>query len=157
VVYDRAFFDALETRDKVFEPLCSYDRYHALLHQADVAPLPLEPTRFNRNKSDLKFLEAAAHEVAALASPTVYGGVIRHGETGLIYQSAPDFASQLTRLIDDVTFRRRLAASAHRYVAEHRLLGRHVASRHRWYRSMLERLPELDRELRDRLPGYFSH
>lgn len=57
VVYDQAFFDALSTPYKSFEPLCSYERYHELLHSADIALLPLEPTRFNQHKSDLKFIE----------------------------------------------------------------------------------------------------
>ena len=108
VVYDRAFFDALETEDKFFEPLCSYDRYHALLEQADVAILPLEPTRFNRHKSDLKFLESAAHGVAALASPTVYGEVIRQGETGLIYESPDDIRGA----VDPADRRRGLSPTA---------------------------------------------
>lgn len=155
VVYDRAFFDALETGDKVFEPLCAYDRYHALLGQADIALLPLEPTRFNRHKSDLKFLESAAHGVAVLASPTVYGEVIRHGVTGLIYESPDHFAVQLTRLVDDEGLRGHLAANAYHHVAAQRLLGRHYKARHDWYQSMRERLPELNRELRDRLPELF--
>ncbi len=57
VVYDRAFFDRLETSYKLFEPLCSYKRYHELLDEADVAFLPLAATRFNEHKSDLKFIE----------------------------------------------------------------------------------------------------
>jgi glycosyltransferase involved in cell wall biosynthesis len=152
VVYDRAFFDALTTPHKAFEPLCSYDRYHALLHAADVALLPLEPTRFNRHKSDLKFLECAAHGVAALASPTVYDRTIRHGETGLIYHSLDEFAAHLDRLIRDVPFRRSLAESAYRHVAEHRLLARHVHARLDWYRAMLDRREQLDLQLRQRVP-----
>ena len=153
MVYDQAFFDALETTDKVFEPLCSSDRYHAVLDTADIVLIPLQPTRFNQHKSDLKFLESAAHGVASLASPTVYSRVIRHGETGLIYESAEEFASQLTRLIDDVPFRRRLAENAYRYVAENRLLARHYRERDAWYRAMLVRLPELNQELNDRVRG----
>ncbi|MBV8128171.1 MAG: methyltransferase domain-containing protein [Planctomycetaceae bacterium] len=152
VVHDQALFQALETTDKAFEPLCSYDRYHSLLHMADLAWLPLEPTRFNRHKSDLKFLECAGHGVAVLASPTVYSGVIRHGETGLIYGSQEGFRDQLVRLIVDTTFRRRLATSAYREVAENRLLARHYRQREAWYRAMLGRLPELNRELMERAP-----
>jgi len=156
VVHDRAFFDALETSDKVFEPLCSYDRYHDLLHTADLAWLPLEPTRFNQHKSDLKFLECAAHGVAVLASPTVYAGVVRQGETGLIYESAEEFALQLMRLIMDIPFRRWLAENAYQYVAEHRVLARHFREREAWYRVMLARFPELNRELKQRVPALFS-
>jgi SAM-dependent methyltransferase len=152
VVYDRAFFDALRTPCKAFEPLCSYDRYKALLHAADIALLPLEPTRFNRHKSDLKFIECAAQGAAALASPTVYERTILHGETGLIYHSLDEFAALLDRLIRDGPFRRGLAAAANHYVAEVRLLSRHFRIRHDWYRAMLDRREPLDAELRRRVP-----
>ena len=122
VVYDRLFFDSLTTDNKAFEPLCSYERYKALLSQAEIALLPLEPTPFNRHKSDLKFIESAAHGAAVLASPTVYAHTIRHGETGLIYSSLEEFAALLDRLIRDGPFRRSLAIAAHRHVKENRLL-----------------------------------
>ena len=155
VVYDRAFFDALTTPHKAFEPLCPYDRYKALLQQADIALLPLEPTPFNRHKSDLKFIECAAQGAVALASPTVYDRTIRHGETGLIYRSPDEFAALLDRLIRDVPFRHGLADAAYRYVADHRLLSRHFRARHDWYRAMLERREELDADLRRRVPEIF--
>jgi SAM-dependent methyltransferase len=152
VVYDRTFFDALATPYKAFEPLCPYDRYKTILSSADIALLPLEPTRFNRHKSDLKFIECAAHGAVALASPTVYDRTIRHGEMGLIYHSSDEFAAMLDRLIRDAPFRRNLADAAYRYVAEHRLLSRHFLARHDWYRAMLDRRDELDAELRRRVP-----
>jgi SAM-dependent methyltransferase len=153
VVYDRAFFEALETSDKAFESLCTYDRYHSLLDEADISLLPLEPTRFNQHKSELKFLECAAHGVAALASPTVYSRVIRPGETGLIYHSPEEFASCLADLICDPGLRHRLAENAYHDVAETRLLSQHYREREAWYRLMFDRLPDLNRELRQRLPG----
>jgi hypothetical protein len=152
VVYDRAFFDALETPFKTFEPLCSHDRYHELLQAADIALLPLAPTRFNQHKSDLKFIDCGGHGVVALASPTVYGSTIRHGETGLIYHSLDEFTALLDRLIRDVAFRRRLAANAYRDVADNRLLSRHFRERYDWYRQILDRRAELNVELRRRVP-----
>ncbi|MGP0065994.1 MAG: methyltransferase domain-containing protein [Isosphaeraceae bacterium] len=154
VVYDRAFFDALTTPYKAFEPLCPYDRYKNILHSADIALLPLEPTRFNRHKSDLKFIECAAHGVVALSSPTVYDRTIRSGHTGLIYRSLDDFAAMLERLIHDGPYRRILADNAYRYVAEHRLLSRHFRARLEWYRAMLDRRGELDADLRRRVPEF---
>jgi SAM-dependent methyltransferase len=152
VVYDRRFFDALTTPYKAFEPLCSYERYRALLLQADIALLPLEPTRFNRHKSDLKFIECAAHGVVSLASPTVYDCTIRHGETGMIYHSLGEFEAHLGRLIREGPFRQGLATAAYRYVVENRLLARHIRARYDWYWAMLSCREQLDAELRQRVP-----
>jgi glycosyltransferase involved in cell wall biosynthesis len=157
VVYDRAFFEALTTPNKIFEPLCSHDRYHELLQAADIALLPLEPTRFNRHKSDLKFIDCGAHGAVALASPTVYDQTIQHGETGLIYHSPDEFAAMLDQLIRDAVFRGRLAANAYRYVAENRLLSRHFRARYDWYCHMLDRRAELNVELGRRLPELTGH
>jgi SAM-dependent methyltransferase len=156
VVYDRVFFDALDTAHKVFEPLASYKRYHELLHEADLALLPLEPTRFNEHKSDLKYLECGAHGVAALASATVYGRTIAHGETGLLYSSAEEFSRNMVRLIDDVSLRHQLGENARRYVAENRMLSQHFHSRYKWYRQMSVRLPELNADLKARVPQLFQ-
>jgi len=159
VVYDRAFFDALATRHKAFEPLCSHDRYHELLHEADIALLPLEPTRFNQHKSDLKFIECAAHGVVALASPTVYEHTIKSGETGVVYHSLDEFEMLLDRLIQNAPFRHRLGENAYRFVAENRLLACHFRARHDWYLAMLDRRIELEAEaeaeLRARAPELF--
>jgi SAM-dependent methyltransferase len=152
VVHDRAFFDALATPYRTFEPLCPIDRYRAILNTSDIALLPLAPTRFNRHKSDLKFIECAAHGVAVVAGHTVYEGTIRHGETGLIYRSADEFGELLDRLIRDGPFRRSLALAAHRYVAENRLLARHFRTRHEWYCAMLDRRDQLDLDLKQRVP-----
>jgi SAM-dependent methyltransferase len=152
VVYDRAFFDALSTPHKVFEPLCSHDRYHELLRSADIGLLPLEPTRFNRHKSDLKFVECAANGVVALASPTVYERSIEHDRTGLIYQSPTEFGTMLARLIRERPLRRRLASNAFQLVARDRMLARHYQTRLQWYRRMLACKDALEAELRERVP-----
>ena len=118
-----------------------------------MALLPLSESRFNACKSDLKYLECAAHGVACLASPTVYGSTIRHGETGLIYRSPAEFEALLRRLVAEPALRSSLIAAAYREVARDRMLGPVVRDRHRWYLGMGGRLPELTAELRDRVPG----
>jgi SAM-dependent methyltransferase len=155
VIHDRDFFDALQTGHKDFVPFCPYDHYQEVLRSSDIALLPLNPTRFNTLKSDLKFIECAAHGVVALASPTVYSGTIRPGETGLIFGSPAECEALLAQLIADAPLRDRLAAAAYRYVADQRLLAQHYRERYRWYTQMLDRLPALNRELRARVPELF--
>jgi SAM-dependent methyltransferase len=156
VVADQQFFDALHTDAKVFEPLCAYARYVEVLRDCEVALLPLEPTRFNRMKSDLKFLECAGHGVAALASPTVYEGSLADGTTGLFYRSPGEFEERLRILLDEAPLRHRLAANAYAWVRENRLLCRHYRARYEWLTGLLDHVAELNAELRCRAPELFT-
>ncbi|WP_158633337.1 glycosyltransferase family protein [Tautonia sociabilis] len=152
VVHDRAFFDALPPVPKTFRPFLPYADYVAVLQQSDIALLPLMPSRFNRCKSDLKYLECAALGVACLAAPTVYADSIRHGETGMVYRSPSEFEAMLRQLIADAALRQSLASAAYREVARSRMLGQVFRERYLWYEQMIARLPELDRDLCDRVP-----
>ena len=156
VVHDWGFYDAVETEHKTFERFCPYERYAEILRTADIALLPLEPSPFNLCKSDLKFLECAAHGVVALAGPTVYGETIRDDETGVIFHDGDDFEAKLDLLIDDAERRRAIAEAAYRYVADERMLAGHFRERYDWYREMLDRKDELDRDLRERVPAMFA-
>jgi SAM-dependent methyltransferase len=73
IVNDRALFDALRTEHKHFTPLCDYETYQQILSRCEVSFMPLMDTPFNRCKSDLKFIEAAAYRVVSLARAVVYG------------------------------------------------------------------------------------
>lgn len=152
VVYDRAFFDALETTSKSFRPMVDYPTYGSRLAQADIALLPLADTPFNRTKSDLKFIESAAHGAVALASPVVYSASLVDGETGLLFGDETEFADRLEALITDRGLRHRLAGQAYAYVAQHRLLAQHYPAQLAWYRSLLARRAELNEALFARAP-----
>lgn len=147
VIHDQRFFEALETEHKQFEPWCSYSRYQEILWSCDIGLLPLRATEFNGMKSDIKFLECAAHGVAALASLTVYAASIVEGKTGLIYRSAEEFAVKLHELIINRELRYRIATQAYKWVKENRLLSQHFHQRRDWYLKMCNRLPELNRML----------
>ncbi len=156
VIHDRQFFDALATNRKEFHPFLPYEKYQEILHTCDIGILPLQDTQFNRMKSDLKFLEHAAHGVVALASPTVYAQSIEEGVTGMIYHSPDEFAAKLTELIQNAKLRHRLADRAYQWVKENRLLYQHFQERREWYIEMYERLPELNEALRERCPQMFD-
>jgi SAM-dependent methyltransferase len=152
VVHDRLLFDALTTPRKRFTPTCPHARYLELLGGADIALLPLEDNPFNRMKSDLKFIEAAAHGVAVLASPVVYAHTVKPGETGLLYADPNEFSYGLRALIANTDLRRRLADAAYRYVAAERLLTQHYRRRLEWYRTLLANRQNLTAALRRRVP-----
>ncbi|MFM9267853.1 methyltransferase domain-containing protein [Tychonema sp. BBK16] len=156
VIHDRLFFDSLEIPHKEFESFCSYERYQEIMYSCDIAILPLVSNPINEMKSDLKFIECAARGVAVLASPTVYENSIVEGETGLIYRYEKEFENKLNLLISDAQTRRQIAGNAYEWVRDNRLLCGHYRQRHDWYLQMLDDLPRLNAELRDRLPELFE-
>jgi spore maturation protein CgeB len=107
-------------------------------------------------KSDLKWLECAAHGVVVLASPTAYERSIVPGKTGFLYHSAGEFEDLLAELIRNRDLRRQVAGNAYRWVRENRLLAQHYRQRYQWYLEMLQRLPQLNEELRGRVPALFA-
>jgi hypothetical protein len=134
VVHDEAFFGALETPYKAFTPTCDYETYIRLLGGSEISFMPLADTRFNRAKSDLKFIEAGSCRVAALASSVVYGNSIEDGRTGLVFRDPVEFHARLLRLLAMPELARDLGDAARRYVADERMLAYQVAPRIAWYR-----------------------
>ena len=120
-----------------------YDVYSETLHTADVAFLPLHDTPFNRCKTDLKFIESAGHGAVVIASPTVYEGVVRDGETGLIYHNPQQFKECLSAMIVNHEQRTNIARAAYDYVRGERLLSQHYMERLEWYRELCGRKEEL--------------
>lgn len=155
IVGDRAAYNAIDCATKTFRPLLGYGDYWDCLDTSDIILLPLGDTLFNRCKSPLKFLEAAARGVAALASPTVYSDLIQHGRNGLLFANSETFAHGLERLLDEPDLRRRLAGVARAEIMENWLLtDADFERRLTWYealdrdrealtRALLARSPEL--------------
>jgi SAM-dependent methyltransferase len=151
IVHDRGFFDALETPHKTFTPTCDYDTYMDLLGRSEISFMPLGDTPFNRAKSDLKFIEAAACRVTPLASSVVYGDSIVEGETGLLFRDTEELFEKLMRLIALPEMALGIGDNARRYVADNRMLAYQVGPRIAWYRSLWARRDELTAALRERL------
>ncbi len=156
VLYDEAFFNALETPHKSFAPMADYAGYMKLLSEAEISFMPLADTEFNRAKSDLKFIEAAAARVAALASPVVYAGSIEDGKTGLLFENPLQLRAGLLRLLAYPEATKRMAEAARAHAASKRMLAYQVEARGAWYRSLWARRDELNAALRQRVPELFE-
>ena len=152
VVNDRGFFDALTTPHKDFTPLCDYPTYQHLLGESEISFMPLADTPFNRCKSDLKFLEASAHRVAALASRVVYDGSIEDGRTGMLFADATELQQRLSWLVANPAAARAMADSARAHVAASRMLAYQVERRAQWYHSLWLRRHALHATLLERIP-----
>jgi glycosyltransferase involved in cell wall biosynthesis len=152
IVNDRGLYDALKTPHKRFTPLCDYDTYRDLLAHCEISFMPLADGAFNRCKSDLKFLEAAACGATALASTVVYGNTIQDGRTGVLFANPTELQQRLLRLVADPAAAQALGRAARDYVAANRMLAYQVERRIAWYRSLWARREQLHQALLARVP-----
>ncbi|MBQ9486829.1 MAG: glycosyltransferase, partial [Selenomonadaceae bacterium] len=152
-------YDSLESDSKkligdsrIYEgQFVPYERYERELYTSDIALLPLQDNKFNRAKSDLKFLECAACGVAALASPVVYSDVVKDGENGFIFYDTRQFKQKLETLIENRDKRREMVTAAYEYVKHNRLMSQHYQERLDWYKELFAKLPELTAEAQARI------
>ncbi len=154
VVHDRGFFDALASPHKHFHPMLDYPDYLARLAEAEISFMPLGDTVFNRCKSDLKFIEAAARRVAALASETVYGKIITDGRDGAVFRDRYELRTILLRMIETPSLPRRLAEQARALVAGQRMLAEQIPPRLAWYHDLWARRAALHAALIARIPAF---
>ena len=152
-------FESLESENKVMlgdnriydGQFVPYERYERELNTSDIALLPLQDNKFNRAKSDLKFLECASCGAAVLASPVAYSEVVKDGENGFIFYDMKEFAQKLELLIENRDKRRELATAAYDYVKHNRLMSQHYLERLDWYNELFAKLPELTAQAQARI------
>ena len=94
--------------------------------------MPLSDTPFNRCKSDLKYIEAAAHRVVALASKVVYQGTIEDGRTGVLFDTPQDLENVVSRLVMDPMGARSIADAGRQYIQDERMLAYQLSKRAAW-------------------------
>ncbi|MBL4907451.1 MAG: hypothetical protein JKX94_08370 [Sneathiella sp.] len=153
VVFDKEFFDGLETENKIFTPQCSYAVYKSRLLKADISLMPLRATGFNEMKSDLKLVESAGHGAVPVASKVVYGEDLAFREFSMICDQPDDFGTALTMLIDNPERRMSMQQKGRDYVKKNRLLCHHLDDRYDWYKRLLKNHNKLDQALEARLAG----
>lgn len=106
------------------------NKYSGLLAGFDIAVAPLVDTRFNRCKSDLKFLEYAMMGLPVVASRVApYARSIDHGVNGYLAKNAKDWLKYLRLLITDQEARIRVGSAARAFAEKRRIsdnIGRWV-------------------------------
>jgi glycosyltransferase involved in cell wall biosynthesis len=112
--------------------------YPRALVGLDVGCCPLEETPFNRSKTSIKAWEYALSGAAVVASPTVYGRVVRHGHTGHLASTAGEWEHALAYLLEHPEDRAEQADALRREVlAKWSLRGNYWRWPHAWHRLMV--------------------
>jgi tetratricopeptide (TPR) repeat protein len=117
-----------------FTPWDTLEAYYQFLETIDIGIAPLQPTPYNRCRSDVRFIEYAAHGVLAVcADLEPYREAVRPGQTGYLYRDVSELETVLERALSEGEVRAAIPARAARYVATERLERRHAAARLGFY------------------------
>ena len=116
-----------------FTPGGSLDDYYGFVAGLHVGLCLLLDTEWNGCRSDVKWLEYAAHCVAPLCADLQPYADVRDGETGLLYRHPEQLAAHLDRLLGDEALRRRIADRASDEARTERLERRHAPDRLAFY------------------------
>ena len=96
-----------------FEEILKYPQ-HIAKQGFDIAVAPLVDNNFNRSKSNLRWLEAAAFGVPCVASNVGhFKDTITHGVDGLLCDTPQDFIANIESLINNRSLRKKIGAQAH--------------------------------------------
>ena len=126
----------------LIEMECDYRIYADRLSTLgiDLAIVPLHSHRFNRCKSNIKWLEYSACNIAGIYSDLApYSDYIAHGETGLLVPEDEDaWVDAMVRMIEAPDLRSRIAAAARRTVLGRFSLGAGASLYGDFYASLRE-------------------
>ena len=92
------------------------DKYHHFISnfRFDVGLAPIVDSRFNRAKSNLRWLEYSALKIPTIAADIEpYKKAIKSGETGILVKSTDEWVSAILDLVDNETKRRKIGLSAY--------------------------------------------
>lgn len=98
------------------------DYYRAV--DFDIAIAPLADVPFNKAKSHLKALDAAARGIPVIAQDMEpYREFVRDGETGYLVRTGEEWVKRLTELIHDEAAREEMGAAARKVAARYTMQG----------------------------------
>lgn len=108
-----------------FMDWCAYQEYKLRLCMIghDISLAPLTDNVFNKCRSGIKWYESSVlrKPAATLAQNTgAYKAEVQDGLTADLFNNPEEFEAKLERLIEDVTYRKQLAANAKDWVSENR-------------------------------------
>lgn len=107
------------------------DRLHGL--RLDIGLAPLLDTPFNRNKSNIKWLEYSIAKIPGVYSPTVYTHPAFEPDFGIIAEDQDHWYRAIKHLIDYPQRRQEIREKAYDYVTKHYSLEKHAYELERAY------------------------
>lgn len=98
-------------------PVWDFEQYCAMVAGADINLSVLSRTPVTDAKSEIKWMEAAMFAIPSVVSRTAtHEDVITHGETGFLCDTAKEFETHISALIEDAELRQRIGERARDHV-----------------------------------------
>lgn len=121
-----------EVKHKIITaPFMDWKELPKLIRSIDINLAPLEDTIFNEAKSENKWTEAALVKIPTVASNVgAFKMVMKQNETGLLCDEATDWEENLSKLIEDATYREQIGNAAYQEVMKNHITttsGRGIA------------------------------
>jgi glycosyltransferase involved in cell wall biosynthesis len=151
IVWDKEFYDLLQTKNKKFYEQQGYEKYLKIMAECDICLMPLEKTMENRCKSDIKYIEASSRGVATLASPTIYGEIIKNGFNGMLAETKDEWKKSLQLLVFQEGLAKSIAIQAKNEIKEKRVEMKAIKNRLDMYRNWWEQKEKLHKLMLQRL------
>ena len=116
-------FKNIDPKKKILAPWTTMEKYPEMLSQIDIGVCPLEQTKFNESKSNLKYIELAAMGIPVVASKVhPYEHTITDGEDGFLIKSKGanhiKWVKKLETLINDRDVRKSLGQKGRKLVED---------------------------------------
>lgn len=100
-----------------WSPILKYPA-HLAAQDFDIGLAPLRDNKFNRGKSNLRWLEYSALGIPCVASKVGhFKETLVHGKDGLLADGPEDFARHIQTLISDAKLRKAMGRAAHARIA----------------------------------------
>lgn len=107
----------------------------------DIAVAPLIDTKFNRSKSNIKWLEHAMLEIPMVLSKIPpYQGTVKHEKTGFLAKSKHEWIKYLSMLIESKELREKIGKEAKKEVLKNYLIEKQLPK----YEQLFEKLRPKD-------------
>lgn len=157
VVHDQAFHDALPADSiKTFHPTLAPADYASVMATCDLALMPLADTAFNRCKSDVKLIEAAAAGVVPVCARVVYADNPEHAKFAVFADTPEEWAQALTSACQHPDRLNQRALQAHTYAKTQRMHAQQAPLRHALYVRWLAQRDVLEVDRQQRLQAMRS-
>lgn len=153
-------FADIPLEQKIYRKSGSISEYYDFLDTIDIGLAPLKDTPYNRCRSDVKFIEYAAHGVVPLLQDLVpYQKAGVPAEARCLFADPKQLVDLLNELVAKSELRQKVTEKAFQHVRDHRLEEQHAARRLEFYANLFKGNDKSTRESRcfETLVGYIPY